>query len=122
MTKEELARLPALKREVTRTKERIAKLRGMATPDDLAAQAAVANLIAVYERYLARAAREEAVLLQFVERIDDPDVRELFLLRYADGIRSWQRIAFAVGEHDESFVRRRHNAYLKKYIQRSAKE
>mgnify|MGYP004641125787 CR=1 FL=1 len=41
-------------------------------------------------------------------------VRELFMLRYVDGVRSWQRIAFLAGEHDESYVRRKHDWYIKK--------
>ena len=35
-------------------------------------------------------------------------------LRYVDGVRSWQRIAFLAGEHDESYVRRKHDRYINK--------
>ena len=64
--------------------------------------------------YLRAAEAEEALLIRYIEEIPDSDVRELFMLRYVDGVRSWQRIAFLAGEHDESYVRRKHDRYINK--------
>lgn len=115
-TKERLAALPALRREITRTKRRLAKLRERQTREggeeiDLA----FAETQAALKRYLADAQKEEAALLGYIQKIEDATTRELFMLRYYDGIRSWQRIAFLAGEYDESYVRRKVKVYLKKH-------
>ena len=116
MDKARLSRLCGLRREITRSRRRIAALeskinRGEA---DEALLAALRDTHAALTDYLHAAQNEEALLIRYIEDIPDSDVRELFMLRYVDGVRSWQRIAFLVGEHDESYVRRKHNRYLKK--------
>lgn len=124
--KARLARLVGLRREITRTKKRIAVLeRRLAVTDATdASDAEQAATLALREalcdkrdalmHYLHAAAREETLLIRYIEAIPDSDVRELFMLRYVDGVRSWQRIAFLAGEHDESYVRRKHNRYIRK--------
>jgi hypothetical protein len=49
----------------------------------------------------------------FIDSIADSEIRQILRYRYLDGM-SWQKVAFAIGEHDEQYPRRRHNAYLKK--------
>ena len=113
--KERLGALPALRREVTRTKRRLALLRerqkqSQGEEMDLAFIMTEAAL----RRYLTEAQEEEAALLRYIHSIEDASTRELFMLRYYDGIRSWQRIAFLAGEHDESYVRRKVNAEIRR--------
>ena len=114
ITKERLSQLCVLRREVTRTKRRLAALTARVQNGDCTADLAYANTRAALSRYLAQMQAEEAKLLEYIQTIEDAGVRELFMLRYYDGIRSWQRIAFLAGEHDESYVRRKHDAYLKR--------
>lgn len=116
MTRERLAGLRALRREVTRTKTRLAELRerSVAAEGSEAVKQAYARAKAALERYLTELLKEEAELLGYIQKIKDGTVRELFMLRYYDGIGTWQQIAFLMGEHDESYVRRKHNAYLQK--------
>ena len=118
VTKERLEKLCGLKREIARTKRRIARLE-----NELKREKIEADLYTETKRtrdalraYLIGAQKEETHLIEYINSIPDSDIRELFMLRYVDGIRSWQKIAFLAGEHDESFVRRRHNAYLRKHM------
>lgn len=115
--KARLHRLASLRREITRTKQRIAaaeRRAGAADGAEAALAAALRDKRDALTHYLRAAEAEEALLVRYIESIPDSDVRELFMLRYVDGVRSWQRIAFLAGEHDESYVRRKHNRYIKK--------
>ena len=119
MDKARLKRLVGLRREITRTRQRIAaaenRLRQAADDAEAAAlRALLADKRDALMDYLRAAEAEEALLIRYIEEIPDSDVRELFMLRYVDGVRSWQRIAFLAGEHDESYVRRKHDRYIKK--------
>ena len=40
-------------------------------------------------------------------------MRMILMLRYIQNL-SWQKVAFAIGERDEQYLRRKHNAFLKK--------
>lgn len=117
VTKERLEKLCGLKREIARTKRRIARLENELTRENIEADlyAETKRTRDALRAYLIGAQQEETHLIEYINSIPDSDIRELFMLRYVDGIRSWQRIAFLAGEHDESFVRRRHNAYLRKH-------
>ena len=117
VTKERLEKLCGLKREIARTKLRIARLENELTRENIEADlyAETKRTRDALRAYLISAQKEETHLIEYINSIPDSDIRELFMLRYVDGIRSWQRIAFLAGEHDESFVRRRHNAYLRKH-------
>ena len=119
MDKARLKRLAGLRREITRTKQRIAvaERRLSQAADDAEAAALRAALCEKRDalmQYLHAAEAEETLLIRYIESIPDSDVRELFMLRYVDGVRSWQRIAFLAGEHDESYVRRKHDRYIKR--------
>ena len=117
--KARLKRLVGLRREITRTRQRIAaaenRLKQAADDTEAAAlRALLADKRDALMDYLRAAEAEEALLIRYIEEIPDSDVRELFMLRYVDGVRSWQRIAFLAGEHDESYVRRKHDRYINK--------
>lgn len=116
VTKERLEKLCGLKREIARTRRRIARLENKLTRENIEADlyAEIKRTRDTLRAYLIGAQKEETHLIEYINSIPDSDIRELFMLRYVDGIRSWQRIAFLAGEHDESFVRRRNNAYLRK--------
>ncbi len=113
MTKERLDRLRVLRREITRTKRRIVEIRANSI-DTPQGKCAMHRLEERLTQYLTEAAEEAEVLMEYINNIEDLNVREIFMLRYYDGIGSWQKIAFEIGEYDESLLRRRHNAYLKK--------
>lgn len=52
-----------------------------------------------------------AGLQQYINAIEDSEVRRLFILRYIY-CYSWQRVAFAMGWYDESVPRKKHDRYL----------
>ena len=52
-------------------------------------------------------------LEEYISSVDDSKVRQILSLRYRCGL-SWQRIAFAIGENDESYPRRIHDKYLRR--------
>ena len=119
MDKARLKRLVGLRREITRTRQRIAAAENRLKQAADDAETAVLRALLADKRdalmdYLRAAEAEEALLIRYIEEIPDSDVRELFMLRYVDGVRSWQRIAFLAGEHDESYVRRKHDRYINK--------
>ena len=113
MTKERLEKLPALNREIERISRRITALEDKNSKACRSVKA-LRTAREALESYTEKANEEAAELVQYIETIEDPGVREIFMLRYYDGIRSWQRIAFLVGEHYESYVRRKHNDYLQR--------
>ncbi len=113
MTAQRLLSLASLRREITRTKKRIATLERRKVTDEVA-QVLLASERVMLEGYLSRVCREEKEIIDFVNNIEDARLREIFMLRYFDGVRSWQKVAFLVGEYDESYIRRKHHAYLKK--------
>lgn len=49
---------------------------------------------------------------EFINGIEESELRQLFTLRYING-HSWQKIAFTVGSYDESVPRKKHDRYLK---------
>ena len=51
---------------------------------------------------------------RFIQSVEDSQMRIILTLRYVQGF-SWQKIAYAIGEHDEQYPRRKHNAFLEKY-------
>lgn len=110
--RERLDALPALRREITRTKRRLAELeKSRDGENDLTFVSTKAQL----ERYLADALAEQELLLSYINDIYDGGVREIFMLRFYDGVRPWQKVAFLAGEHDESFVRRKVQDYIQRH-------
>ena len=54
-----------------------------------------------------------SIIENFIISIDDSLIRTIFRLRYMRDM-TWQSIAFAINETDESYPRRLHNSFLKK--------
>ena len=112
MTKEKLATLHVLRREITRTKKRMAKIKQNGFKSNQS-KAAFEKLDAQLDKYLAEIYLNAAEILEYINGIEDLTVREIFMLRYFDDVRSWQKIAFEIGEYDESYVRKKHDRFLK---------
>ncbi len=115
MTKEKLASLRFLRREITRTKKRIAKIKQNGFKSRQSS-AALAKLETSLEKYYDEICAAASEILEYINSIRDLTVREIFMLRYLDGIGTWQKIAFEMGEYDESYIRKKHNAYLEKHV------
>lgn len=126
MTKRELSQLYYLNREIDRECARLAQLEAAATSttstisglphagtisDKTAIAAAIADSRAIIETKISLSVIEYNRLTRYIAGIDDSLIRQILKLRYIDGL-TWQRIAFEVGENDESYVRRKHNAFL----------
>ena len=52
-------------------------------------------------------------LNRYINGIEDAQMRMILSLRYVNGL-SWQQVAFAIGESDKSYPRRKHNEFLRK--------
>lgn len=126
MTKRELSQLYYLNREIARERGRLAQLEAASTSttsvisglphagtisDKTALAAAIADSRAVIEAKVQLSIIEYNRLTRYIADISDSLIRQIFKLRYIDGL-TWQRIAFEVGESDESYVRRKHNEFL----------
>ena len=51
-------------------------------------------------------------IAMWIDNIEDSQLRMIFRARYMDG-KTWQQVAFAIDEKDESYPRRKHDKYLK---------
>ena len=66
---------------------------------------------------LPRAALEERLnqveeLYPFIYQVEDSQMRLILLARFVDG-KTWQGVATAIGEYDESYVRKKCKRFLK---------
>ena len=129
MTKKELSQLYWLKSEIERDKERLAELESAAQPgaqkitgmpsgagvsDKIGNYAAeIADLRGIIEANISRCFYELNRLNRYISSVDDSQMRLILSLRYVSGL-SWQQVAFGMGETDEQYPRRKHNAFLKK--------
>ena len=113
MTRQRLSAYRILNREISRTEERLARFKASPRGETESQKKKIKLIEDALKDYLADSRAEAAELLRYIESIEDPFTKEIFMLRYYDGIRSWQKISFLVDEFDESSVRRIHNAYLK---------
>lgn len=68
-----------------------------------------------------RCREERQKISDFIESIADSELRRIFRYRYFDGL-SWQAVAMKIGEHDESYPRRKHNKFLKNMQSYSSKQ
>ena len=55
---------------------------------------------------------EYHALNEFINNIADSETRRIFRYRYIEGLK-FQKIAFKVGNGDESGIRKKHNKFLK---------
>jgi hypothetical protein len=54
-----------------------------------------------------------AEIWEFIQSVDNSEMRTIMRYRYLDGME-WIQIAFAIGEHDESYPRQKTSRYLQK--------
>lgn len=112
MTLRELSQLYYLKREIAMDRERLAELANRALPgaqvisglpgspnvgDKLANYAVeIADLRAVIEAKCRRCLAEQRRLEQYIAGIDDSFIRQIFTLRFVQGL-TWRQVANKVG-------------------------
>lgn len=128
MTKKELSQLYYLKKEIKEQQRRLSELEAAATDcsakitglpsgkgisDKIGNYAAqIADLKALIDLNLKKCFYELNQLDRFIRGIEDSQMRVILTLRYIQGL-SWQRVAYAIGENDEQYPRRKHNAFLR---------
>ncbi|MBE7037477.1 MAG: hypothetical protein E7404_01085 [Ruminococcaceae bacterium] len=121
VTKEELSQLSCLNKEIKGISERIAGLKykiktlkyNFTKKECEEMEKEIENLVDFLFIRQKKCIDEQKKLETFIEKIPYPDLRNIFALRYINGL-CWQQVAFSIGEYDESYVRKKHNAYLKK--------
>ena len=126
MTKKELGQLGWLNREIAAERKRLCELEAVLCGRGSAAGLPDLNgeeLMLVREEIeasrkmiaarISRAAAEYNRLCRFIDSVEDSMMRQILSLRYINGL-SWQQIAFSIGEHDEQYPRRKHQAFLAK--------
>jgi hypothetical protein len=129
MTKKELSQLYWLNKEIEMQQKRIAELENLATsctatitgmPRSPLVTDRLSNYIAeivdlrnLLELNLKKCFYELNRLNRYINTIEDSQIRQIMTLRYINGL-TWQQIAFRIGEHDEQYPRRKHNAFLRK--------
>lgn len=131
-----LEQLRHLKREVDDLSQRIAQLeleaqggvgrisglpKGSGRVDRMAEAAVmIADVRDRMERRRLDCMEELGRLYAFVDGVEDSQMRLILCARYIDG-RSWQDVAWRIGETDEQVPRRLHNRFLKQKIMENAK-
>ena len=128
MTKKELSQLYYLKKEIKEQQRRLAELEAVAIncstkitglptgtgiSDKIGNYAAqIADLKALLDLNLKKCFYELNRIDRFIQSVEDSQIRIILTLRYIRGL-SWQKIAYAIGEHDEQYPRRKHNTFLR---------
>lgn len=128
MTKKELSQLYYLKKEIKEQQRRLSELEAAATDCSVKITglpsgkgisdkignytAQIADLKALIDLNLKKCFYELNQLDRFIRDVEDSQMRVILTLRYIQGL-SWQRVAYAIGENDEQYPRRKHNAFLR---------
>lgn len=128
MTKQELSQLYYLNREIEKDKKRLEELRAIATgatskitgmphvqgvTDKIGnCSAEIADLRGLIELNIQKCWYELNRLNRYIQSVDDSEMRQILTLRYVNGL-TWQQVAFSMGEGDESYIRKKHNRFLK---------
>ena len=131
MTKKEMSQLRHLKYEAQELMDRIKELESSATScatridyrpktKELAVKVGnyaiqIADLREELYDKLYQLYREYVRLNRCIANVKDSQMRVILALRYIKGF-TWQKIAYAIGEHDEQYPRRKHNSFLEKHI------
>ncbi|GHU91447.1 hypothetical protein FACS1894202_12880 [Clostridia bacterium] len=130
MNKKDLSQLYWLNREVEEQQRRLNELeclttnctshitglpRGNSMLDKLGGYAAeIADLRGLVDLNLKKCFYELNRLNRYINAVEDSQMRMILSLRYINGL-TWQQIAVSIGEHDEQYPRRKHNAFLKNH-------
>ena len=129
MTARELKNLYYLKKEIKEQQRRLVELEATATncsnkitglpsgegiADKVGKYATkIADLKTLLEQNLEKNLCELNRLEKFIQTVEDSEMRTILALRYIHGF-TWRKIAYAIGEHDEQYPRKKHNAFLAK--------
>ena len=129
ITKRELSQLYYLSREIEQDRKRLEELEAAAqgitqqitgmppaggAGDKVGKYAAeIADLRAIIEHKVQQCWYELNRLNRFIASVEDSQMRQILTLRYINHM-TWQKIAFEIEETDESYPRRKHNAFLSK--------
>lgn len=129
MTKKELSQLYWLNREIEEEKRKLRELEAASTsgtakitglPHVSGAHDKIGDmaiLIAEQRDLIDLKVRQSAIeynrLNRYIAGVEDAQMRMILSLRYVNGL-SWQQVAFAIGETDEQYPRRKHNKFLQK--------
>lgn len=127
MNKKELSQLYYLNREIEEQQRRLQELECLATSctshitgmpktkgvvNRLAGYIAeIADLKSLIDLNIKKCFYELNRLNRYINTIPDSQMRMILSLRYINGL-TWQQIAFSIGEYDEQYPRRKHNAFL----------
>jgi len=131
LNKRELSQLYYLNREIEEQQRRLQELEALATSctshitgmpkaqgvvDRLAGYVAeIADLRGLIDLSIKKCFFELNRLNRYINGIEDSQMRLILSLRYINGL-SWQQIAFSIGEYDEQYPRRKHNAFLRTQV------
>lgn len=129
MTKKELSQLYWLNREIEEEKRKLRELEAAATSSTATITGLphvsgahdkigdMAILIAEQRDLIDLKVRQSVIeynrLNRYIAGVEDAQMRMILSLRYVNGM-SWQQVAFAIGETDEQYPRRKHNKFLQK--------
>lgn len=135
ITVQRLSQLRYLKHEIEAERERLVELRGLAEfgarqTDGMPKGSRKSNRVArfaVEMSYLQqliadnmqRAVCELLRLQQFINEIEDSELRLIFFYRYIKCL-SWQNVAFRMGQYDEQLPRKKHDRYLRTLAQKES--
>lgn len=127
MTKKELSQLYWLNREIEEEKRKLRELEAASTsstakitglPHVSGAHDKIGDmaiLIAEQRDLIDLKVRQSVIeynrLNRYIAGVEDAQMRMILSLRYVNGL-SWQQVAFAIGETDEQYPRRKHNKFL----------
>ena len=137
MNKKELSQLYYLNREIEEQQRRLQELEALATSctswitgmpknkcviDRLAGYVAeITDLKSLLELNLKKCFYELNRLTRYINSVEDSQLRMILSLRHING-QTWQQIAFSIGEHDEQYPRRKHNAFLQSNLTKMTKD
>ena len=127
MTKKELSQLYWMNREIEEEKRKLHELETASTSSTAKITGLphvsgshdkigdMAILIAEQRDLIDLKVRQSVIeynrLNRYIAGVEDAQMRMILSLRYVNGL-SWQRVAFAIGETDEQYPRRKHNKFL----------
>jgi hypothetical protein len=129
LTKKELSQLYWLNREIEEDKRKLseleaaaadctAKITGLPHVSGVHDKIGDLGILIAEQRDLINLKVRQSVieynrLNRYIASVDDAQMRMILSLRYVNGL-SWQQVAFSMGETDEQYPRRKHNAFLRK--------
>ncbi len=63
------------------------------------------------EKRIAALERKRDDLERWIDDVEDSEIRQILTLRFRDGL-SWQKVAFEIGKHDESYPRKKIEKFI----------